>query len=336
MNLLKPLDFRIIIMKSIFKITIVVVVLIIGVVIAFTASNFRPNLGPLGIKNFSKGSFYPEALIAALAPGPVRDDLLKRGILSSGSNGDQGINIGDIANLIQQGQYSFDPKGHLQLGPVPIPGGAVGVSGNHQYIYSQRTTQLWAFLDDFDYTGHSVYVTLPASFNLALNSSTTHNLYNTHLTLPDGNWVESGVGWVNWTASPILYTYDSYHSQWNFVSIPSGTQRDIFLKVEISPDLQAVMSASDPQSGKSASAGIKVNALKHRIDFSQEQTSAAGKWVNTPPARFHDSQIRKSGNDWAKWDTSIISTWSNNPPMEEKTGLDNGQIWTDTWCSESN
>jgi hypothetical protein len=323
-------------MKSIFKIILILVVLIIGVAIAFTASSFRPNVGPLGIKNFSKGSFYPEGLIAALTPGPIRDDLLKRGVLLTGSNGDQGINFGDIANLIQQGLYSVDPNGHLQLGPVPIPAEAAMSSGNNSYIYSQRTTQLWAFLDDFNYTGHSVYVTLPASLNLPSNSSTIHNLYNTHLTLPDGNWVESGVGWVNWTASPILYTYNSYHGQWNFISIPAGAQRDIFLKVEITPDLQAVMSASDPQSLKSANANVKVKAIRHRIDFSQEQTSPSGKWMNTPPARFHDSQIRKSGSDWVKWDTSTISTWSNNPPMAEKTGLDNGQIWTVTWCSESN
>jgi hypothetical protein len=320
-------------MRAILKILIILAAVIIGAVIAVTASSFRPEIGPFGIQGFSKGFDYPGSLIAALTPGPVRDDLEKRGLITSlpDSTPATSVNTGDIYSLIQQGIYFFDKSGNLQLGPVSIPGGNFS-SGQIQYIYSQRITQLWAVLDNFDYTGHSVYVTLPASFSLPADGSVIHNLYNTHLTLPDGKWVESGAGWVNWTTSPIIYTYDSYRGQWNFAAIPGGTQRDIFLKIDIGPDLQTVMSASDPLSGKTVTAKQKVNNLKHRIDFSQEQTSASAQWVTTPPARFHDSQIKTGASDWVIWDSSVITTWSSNPPMTAKTGMENGQAWTETAC----
>ncbi len=322
-------------MKKIIAI-IIILALIIAAVVFFTAFSYRPNIGPFGIKSFNKGMAYPAALIAALMPGPIQSDLEKRGLVSLGSNSSQGssVDLGQIQSLIQQGMYFIDPNNHMQAGPVSIPSQVFQFTGTNNYIYALRATQLWAALDNFSFTGHTVKVSIPANLDFPANGPTTHNLYNTHLTLPDGRWVESGVGWVSWAQSPIIYTYESYTGRWNFESIPAGSQRDILLKIEISPNLQATMSASDPQSGKSVTSQQQVGALNHRVDLTQEQFSNTNQWLNTPHVQFHDSQIKNNPSDnWVSWDNSVVTSWVNNPPMYESKGVTNGQIWTETWCS---
>jgi hypothetical protein len=322
-------------MKRVLIALLIIIVVFGGLTLYFIASNMRPNIGPLGIKGFNYGTSYPAALQAALSPGPTQSDLIQRGLVmlntTVGSVTEGSVDTGGINNLINSGIYFLNPQNHLQLGPVP--GNVVQVQNRPGYIYAQRITQAYSVIDDFSYTGHSLSVTLPANLDLGNNSSTTHNLYNTHLTLPDGRWVEAGVGWVNWTTSPILYTFQSYTGKWNFASIPAGSQRDISLKIEIDSNNVAHMSASDPSSGKTVESQQQVGGQGYRIDLSQEQQSNSNTWLNTTTARFHNSQIKRVGsNNWENWGTGVISTWVYNSPLNAKSGTEGNQVWTDTWC----
>jgi hypothetical protein len=269
-----------------FKVVIILFAIIGGMLLSTVFQNTRPNIGPWNLKFPERGSAYPEALIAALTSGPVQNDLLKRGLISLGTGDTQvsTVDLGVIQNLINQGAYFLDPQNRLQLGPVPLPTGFLQTQPGAYYIYSLRLTQALTFIDDFSYIGHIVNITIPGDFNLPADSKTTHNLYNTHLTLPDGRWVESGVGWVTWTKSPIIYTYQSYTGKWSFASIPGGVQRDIALKIEISTNQVAEMSASDLYSGKTIKTQQQVGALGHRVDESRSKPArAAARYLHRRP-----------------------------------------------------
>ncbi len=318
-------------MKLWLKVIIILVVIAGTTAATFTWQGFRLNVGPFGIKVYNRGPDFQPILEAAVMPGSVRDDLIRRGLISSDSS--LTVDVGAIQDLVQTGIYFLDPSNRLHLGPVSVPGLASQTLGNAAYIYSQKVTQLWAVIDDFRFTGHSVYVTIPANVDITYGSQTIQNLYNIHLTASDGNWVEAGVGWVNWTESPILYTYQSYTGKWSIASIPSGTQRDIFLKIEIDANQVASMSASDPLSGKSINTQQSVNSLGHRVDQSQEQASNTGRWTNTSPATFHNNQVKEEGsNDWTDWGSGFPTSWTYNAPLYQKQVLSGDNVWMETWC----
>jgi len=283
------------------KLILIVAAFAIGLSFTFTGGNIRPNIGFLGLDGYDRGAAYPGALISAFMPGPVQTDLIQRGLLSLDTSSDSSsgskIDIGAIENLIKSGIYFIDPRNRLELGPVTIPAEIQQLQSSPAYRYSQRRTQTWSFLDNFNYTGVDVYVTMPAGIELASGGETSHNIYCVHLTLPDGRWVESGVGWVNWTASPIIYTYQSYTGQWTVENIPGGTPRDINLKVEISTDRVAEMYVFDPHSSKSITTRQSVGGLGHVVDLTQEQHSNSSRWIDTPVVRFFDSMIKIAGND---------------------------------------
>jgi hypothetical protein len=319
------------------RIGLVLIAVALGLTVAFTTGNIRPNIDGIGSKSYNKGTGYPEILISAFLPGPIQDDLKKRGLLTIGSApNDSNTSVVDsnaIQQLINAGIYFIDPQRRLELGPITLPG-EVQQLGNAVYRYAQRRTQTWGFLDNFNFTGLDVQVNIPESVDINSGGNTTHNLYCIHLTLLDGRWVESGVGWVNWTTSPIIYTYQSYTGQWTVASIPGGQPRDINLRIQIGANRMAEMYAFDALSNKSVSTTQEVGGLDHVVDFAQEQHSRTNQWVNTQHARFHDAKVMSAGtNQWVNWDSRIAATWIQNPPMYAQRDTTNGQNWTETWCS---
>jgi hypothetical protein len=319
------------------KLSIVLVAVILALLIGFTTFDVRPNIGWIGLKAHNKGSAYPEMLISAFLPGPVQDDLAEKGLISIDSvprdSNASTIDSNGINALIESGIYFLNPGNRLELGPISIPGEIQQMQGNAVYRYAQRRTQMWGFLDNFVFTGLDVQVTIPDRVDITSGGATSHNLYCVHLTLLDGRWVECGVGWVNWTTSPIIYTYQSYTGQWSVINIPGDVPRNINLKIEIGEDRTAEMYAFDPHSNKSVRTRQEVGGVGHVVDFAQEQHSRTNQWIDTQAARFHSAKIMRMGTkEWTNWDSSVATTWIQNPPLYAKRSENGEQIWTETWC----
>jgi hypothetical protein len=277
--------------RLIFGLLIILLMAVGAFAFVLVNAGYHLSIGPLDVKHYDRGPLYPAVLECVLAGGAVTDDLVQRHLVSVESDIEEVFNVeidtGGILELIYSGVYCINPDYVLAPGPAEneIPEAEPG------YRYARRLSRVLNVLDDYRITAHSVYVTFPAGVTFPDDGETTHNLYNTHLVLPDGEWIESGFGWVTWADGPIIYTYQSYTDRWDFTTVPDGKERDILLEIEFSRDRFAEMHVFDPLSGKSITAIREIPAPGHRVDFSQEQHSFNDTWLDTPKARFHGSRI---------------------------------------------
>jgi hypothetical protein len=268
--------------------------------------------------------------------GPVKDDLIKRGLVTFPTPDGKGgmtpgvIQTSKIDELASTGVYHITEANTFELGPQTPKVINVTATASVSYKYAAMQTKKWNSWDEYKYRGHTVYVDIPS--NIVLSSGTIHNIYTNHLALSDGQWIESGVGWVNWASSPILFTYTSYTGNWTWLSIPSGTPRTIFLRLEVQPSGQSEMYASDSYYGYQVDTFQQVTSLNFRVDQCQEQCST-GVWTQTPMVLQHDNMLKNTNNQWVNWNNAINTNWFADSPMHQNYGIQNDKKWIDTWCS---
>jgi hypothetical protein len=76
----------------------------------------------------NRGDVFPAVEQTISKPGPVRDDLIKRGLITFSSQTDNAtslvpgeIHFGEIEQLVEDGIYVIDEDGYLQFGPSYTP-----------------------------------------------------------------------------------------------------------------------------------------------------------------------------------------------------------------------
>jgi hypothetical protein len=205
------------------------------------------------------------------------------------------------------------------------------------YRHAYMVTR-WLWFDQYNYRGHKVYVKIPAE--VSLNPETSFNLYNTHMSLPNGDFYEVGVGWFNsWGLRGLhLYAYDGRYGTMYSKPIPSGASRDIYLKVEAWYDSfyetnRGHLYGYDPYSGKAISVLLwDLAGLDHRIDETQEQHSSSQVWTDTPQAKHHDNLLKNQNGQWVDWNSAISTVFGADSPMNEIHGTENNRYYITTWC----
>lgn len=247
-------------------------------------------------------------------------DLTEKGIIKYYPDGTRVINLYEALKEI---------KGNQSLTTADIE--AEIKSGEYRHAFMKTS---WLGIDQYKYRGHRGYVRIPANVNL--NPQTSFNLYNTHMVLPSGKFIESGVGWFNsWGLSGLhIYVYDSYTGELHSEPIPSGTSRDIYL------ELTAVnagtyigrMYVRDPLSGHALNWQRTIDSLDHKVDETQEQHSSAQVWTSTSQAKHHDNTIKKQDDQWVNWNSAISTVFWAESPMEETHGTENNMYYITTWC----
>jgi hypothetical protein len=281
----------------------------------------------------SKGDTYYAVEKALTYNKAVRKDLMERGLFTLPSKDSKGnmvpgiIDVGKIESLVKNGTYVI-ANNSMFLASQPVEENYARSTGS--YKYAQMVTRHLEVFDDFNYRGHESYVNLPSS--LTLNADTVHCVYTHHLLLPNNQFVESGVGWVSWAPSPIIYTFQSYTGVEVYLSIPSAS-RTIYLDIEINATtLNAWIYVYDPYTTYSISTNQAVTAANHRVDQCQEEYST-GAWTSTPTIRHHDNRVKNTSNTWVNWNNSIDTDWDNNTPLYENHGITSDKKWIDTWCT---
>lgn len=330
-----------IVLKRLGILTLVAILLLIVPGSAIAADeNGQPQTeattGSESTKYFDEGPVFPAIERALAQEGPVKDDLINRGLFilptSDGKGGEipGEIKIGEIEKLINAGTYSIDETNTLVQGSQS-PEQKSATSASLSYKYALMVTRLWGIIDQFSYRGHSAYVTIPA--NITLSPDTVHNLYTNHMGLPNGSFIESGVGWVSWASSPIIYTYSSYTGAWSYIPITSGISRDIYLQLFVNPTTYlAYMYVVDMYTLSFVMTTQTVSGLNHRVDQCQEECSS-GTWTATPQVLQYNNQLVNTSNQWVNWNNSIPTAWTSNSPLHQNYGIQNDMKWINTWCT---
>jgi len=288
------------------------------------------------IVSFYRGPLFTAVEQALSQEGPTKNDLISRELFTLPKSDGKGgmipgeIKLGEIEKLANSGVYHVSEANILELGPEPS-GMTRNAVTSTAYKYALMVTKRLSLFYEYKYRGHEAFVDIPA--NITLASGTIHNLYTTHLGLPNGTWVESGVGWVNWASSPIIFTYSSYTNLWTYLTIPSGYARTVTLYINISTGYQASMLVYDPYSGMAISSVQQVTSLNHRVDQCQEQASDNNVWTSTPQVRQHDNYVKNTSNTWVHWNNSINTDWFSDSPLHETHGIQNDLKWINTWCT---
>lgn len=302
--------------------TAVFLVLLIGMVLAVGAVNAQENIKESGIGEEIAVS-NPEINMSLK---PVFDltaeqatVLTEKGIIKYYPDGTRVINLYEALKEIKGNQSLTISDREAEI-----------KSGEYRHAY-MRT--VWP--QTYNYRGHKVYVKIPANVNL--NPQTSFNLYNTHMVLPSGKFFESGVGWFNsWGLTGLhIYTYDNYTCDMYSKAIPSGTSRDIFLRVLSIYQYgqnRGYMWAEDPQSGQILNTFTIIDGLDHKVDETQEQHSSSQVWTSTPQAKHHDNIIKNQNNQWVNWNSAIPTFFWANSPMKQTHGTENSRYYITTWC----
>lgn len=256
------------------------------------------------------------------------------------------LTVEQVTELTEKGIIKYYPDGTRV---VNLYGALKEIKGNQsltindieaeiksgEYRHAFMKTWHWLWGDQYKYRGHKVYVKIPANVNL--NPQTSFNLYNTHMVIPSGKFFESGVGWFNsWGLTGLhIYTYDSYTGDMYSKAIPSGTSRDIFLRVLSIYQYgqnRGYMWAEDPQSGQILNTFAIIDGLDHKVDETQEQHSSLQVWTSTPQAKHHDNIIKNQNDQWVNWDSTISTGFWAESPMKETHGIESNTYYITTWC----
>jgi hypothetical protein len=70
---------------------------------------------------YEKGPVFYAALKTIGEEGPVKDDLIVRGLYTYSGNGEEMVDIGGIEKLVDTRVYEIDDEGYLVFGPVYTP-----------------------------------------------------------------------------------------------------------------------------------------------------------------------------------------------------------------------
>jgi hypothetical protein len=70
---------------------------------------------------YEKGPVFIAALQTVGQEGPVKDDLIARGLYQSFPDGEETLDIGGIKELVEDGVYEIDEEGYLVFGPAYTP-----------------------------------------------------------------------------------------------------------------------------------------------------------------------------------------------------------------------
>ena len=197
----------------------------------------------------------------------------------------------------------------------------------------------------YEFRGHRYTVTIPEYCDLAYETS--FNLYNTHLSFPDGHFIESGVGWIgraaNWPTEGLnLYVYNSYSGEFSFRSIsdsftpiPDGYGREITLSVRIDCFTgRGVMYGYDPVSRTHILREDYIYADRGCVDQCQEQHSYSFVWTPTGEAYHFNNRL------WGEYDDQPIdwicdgvpTDFWPEPPMHLQIDEYDGKSAMVTWC----
>lgn len=293
--------------------------------------------GAGSIGHYYKGPEFVAAVVAISEEGPIRDDLIARGLFTypDDETGEPGlVKVGEIKKLVEAGVYYIDETNRLRIGSQTDGQEAAATAKNALvYKYAEMVTRRLEIWDDFKYRGHRCYVHIPADIDL--EPGTKQNLYCTHMGTSDAYYfVECGVGWGPNSSNPFIYTYDTYTYHLPYKYITSGVSRDIYLKIDIdSEDYTAKMYVRDPYTGKTVTTYQEVIALNHRADQCQEQASYTDTWTETPKVKQFDNRLKNKSDKWVKWNDSIATDWDHNAPLYESHGITNDMKWIKTWCN---
>jgi hypothetical protein len=70
---------------------------------------------------YEKGPVFFAAMKTVGQEGPVKDDLIARGLYQSDPDGEETVDIGGIEKLVEDGVYEIDEEGYLVFGPAYTP-----------------------------------------------------------------------------------------------------------------------------------------------------------------------------------------------------------------------
>jgi hypothetical protein len=284
------------------------------------------------IASIDRGPVFIATEMALAKGGAIKDDLIKRGLFPfPDPNGKPGvIKFGEIEKLVNESIYYINNDNTLDLN-VNDQGLSFQQPGQMRVV-TKKYAQIQN-TDGYSYRGHEALVTIPTS--ITLSDDTVHCLYTNHLILSDGKFVESGVGWVNWYESPIIYTYQNYSSTWVYRTISDGTSRSIELMIDITPDPPygglAEMYVYDPYDGVDVQTYRAVTSTDHHVDQCHEQASS-GAWTETPYVVQYDNYLKNTSNNWIDWNNGISTYFGADSPLEESHGTMSNKYWIRTWC----
>jgi len=91
------------------------IILLLGVILLIPGCHKSP---------IERGPVFTAVEMTLSQPGPVKDDLIARGLVKLSQDGFVGeIKIGEIEKLVKDNIYRIDENGYLQFGPsyIPIP-----------------------------------------------------------------------------------------------------------------------------------------------------------------------------------------------------------------------
>ena len=298
-----------------------------------TAENDRGITNGTFTPRYDKGPVFTAIELALTKGGSIKKDLIKRGLFTiPDPKGEPGvIKVGEIKKLIDAGIYIIDRTNTLTLNDYF----SVDTQVDSEKVII--VDKVYATMDNgngYQYQGHKAWVTIPTS--ITLDADTVHNIYTTHMGLSNDHYVETGVGWISWDDSPVIFTYDTYIDTWRYRSITSGVSRNIELKIDIIPDPPygglAEMYVYDPYDDVCVQDYRAVSSMNHDVDQCQEQAST-GDWTETPDVVQYDNDLKNSSGNWVNWGSSIPTAfWDNSPPMDQDHGISSNRYWIETEC----
>jgi hypothetical protein len=87
----------------------------IALVLAFAGLTACPE------HQYERGPVFDAAMNTVAQEGPVKDDLIARGLYQSAPDGEETVDIGGIEKLVEDGVYEIDEEGYLVFGPAYTP-----------------------------------------------------------------------------------------------------------------------------------------------------------------------------------------------------------------------
>jgi hypothetical protein len=70
---------------------------------------------------YERGPVFDAAMKTVGQEGPVKDDLIARGLYQSFPDGEEVVDIGGIKKLVEEGVYAIDEEGYLVFGQSYTP-----------------------------------------------------------------------------------------------------------------------------------------------------------------------------------------------------------------------
>lgn len=245
------------------------------------------------------------------------DDMIREGVIKMWYGRSVSINLYEALIEVEE-----DPISYLRSSKA----------GERKHAFMKTSDKGGAI---YNFRGHCCEVRIPEHCDL--QDGTSFNLYNIHLVFPDGNFIESGVGWISpelhWGTEGLnLYTFNSYDGEFSYEPIDEDYGKEIFLAVEIN-GYQGLMFASDHSLGNDVYYGIRLSEDSGCVDQTQEQHSFHSVWTPINEAHYFDNTLIKGRhNEEIPWTYDFPTGFGEDLPLHYKEETWKNSIEMVTWC----